>query len=265
MEKTLRYIAVFVVLAFVASISAFPVANFFASPEMHEASIQSIDDKVSTVLTLTAASTALSAGITFLPDDAATPIAEKLADFSGYFLLILCVLYAEKYLLSVVGLASFRVIVPIICGLVFLSMFWKPRELKQLAFKLGAFGLALLLVIPSGLWVSDRIYDTYRSSIDKTIAEAQSFTSETAELSLTTDEGLFNKLLSGISETVTTLFSKVTGIVNKFVEALAVLIVTSCIIPVLVLLFFLWLVKMLTGIDITVYSSRPLRFGKNAE
>lgn len=265
MEKILKCIAWFVILAFVATIFSVPIANFASNPDRYQASIVSIDDKVSTVLTLTAASTALSAGLTFLPDDAATPIAEKLADFSGYFLLILCVLYAEKYLLSMTGLAFCRVIVPIVCGLVFVGSFWKPQELKQLAFKLLAFGLALLLVIPCGLWVSDKIYDTYRSSIDETISAAHEFTAETAELSLTTDEGLFNKILHGISETVTTLFNKVTGIVNKFVEALAVLIVTSCVIPILVLLFFLWLIKMLTGIDITAHSPNPLHFGRKAK
>ena len=35
-------------------------------------------------------------------------------------------------------------------------------------------------------------------------------------------------------------------------EALAVLIVTSCVLPVLVLLFLLWIVKMLTGIDFSL-------------
>lgn len=264
MEKLLKWTAIFVVLAFIASISAFPLANYFSSPEYHEKTMESIDDKVSTVLTLTAASTALSAGLTFLPDDAATPIAEKLADFSGYFLLILCVLYAEKYLLSMVGLAAFRVVVPAACLLLFVSLFWKPRELKQLAVKIAAFGLALFFVIPLGLRVSDAIYDTYRSSIDDTITAAQDFTSETSELSLTTDESLFNKILHNISETVSSLFQKVTGIVNRFVETLAVLIVTSCVIPIVILLFFLWLIKMLTGIDVTAYPTGHLPFGRKA-
>ena len=37
---------------------------------------------------------------------------------------------------------------------------------------------------------------------------------------------------------------------NRFVESLAVMIVTACIIPLLVLLFFLWLIRQLTGVDL---------------
>ena len=35
---------------------------------------------------------------------------------------------------------------------------------------------------------------------------------------------------------------------NRFLEALAVMLVTSCLIPILVLLFFVWLVKFIWGI-----------------
>ena len=37
---------------------------------------------------------------------------------------------------------------------------------------------------------------------------------------------------------------------NNFIEALAVMIVTSCVIPILVLMFFVWLVKTLLNVEI---------------
>lgn len=48
--------------------------------------------------------------------------------------------------------------------------------------------------------------------------------------------------VSGVTE-------KFEKLLNNVMEALAVLIVTSCVLPVLVLLFLMWIVKMLTGID----------------
>ena len=50
---------------------------------------------------------------------------------------------------------------------------------------------------------------------------------------------------------------------NGFVDALAMMIVTSCIIPILVLVFFLWLVKVILGIDVSapVGMLRPRSFG----
>ena len=88
------------------------VTPWAASAETHAASLTALEEKQSTVLELAAASTAASAAITLLPGDAATPIAEKLADISGYFLLALCAIYLEKYLLTVTAYAAFRLLVP---------------------------------------------------------------------------------------------------------------------------------------------------------
>ena len=84
----------------------------------------------STALPSPQASTAASAAITLLPGDAATPIAEKLADISGYFLLALCAIYLEKYLLTVTAYATFRLLVPAACLLLaaILSLFGFTRD-----------------------------------------------------------------------------------------------------------------------------------------
>ena len=39
--------------------------------------------------------------------------------------------------------------------------------------------------------------------------------------------------------------------VNRLIEQFAVMIVTSCVIPALVLLFFLWMANLLLGIDVS--------------
>ena len=43
---------------------------------------------------------------------------------------------------------------------------------------------------------------------------------------------------------------KLTDALNRFIEAAAVLLVTSCLIPILVLLFFVWLVKLILGVEL---------------
>ena len=118
----------------------------------------SIDEKVDTVMKLTATATLASVGISAIPDDTATPIAEKLTDFTEYFLLILCVLYAEKYLLSVVGAGAFKVLIPLACLLFGASLFFAGKKLRPLALKLAALAVALYLVIPLSITVSDMIY-----------------------------------------------------------------------------------------------------------
>ena len=69
--------------------SIFGVAKLTTDPAFYQKSIAALEEKQETVLELTAASTAASAAITLLPGDTATPIADKLADLSGYFLIVL--------------------------------------------------------------------------------------------------------------------------------------------------------------------------------
>ena len=82
-------------------------AKYTSSPTMkiNAHAIQSLDDKKTTALELTAAATAASAAITLIPGDAGTPIADKLADLSSYFLIVVCAIYLEKYLVTITGLA----------------------------------------------------------------------------------------------------------------------------------------------------------------
>ncbi len=250
MEVRLKKWIIVAALLLVAVISLLPIADKLSAPATHAKTIASIDEKISKVLTLTASATIASAGISAIPDDTATPISEKLADFSEYFLVILCVLYMEKYLLTIVGAGVFRILIPIACVLAGVSLFWNPKSLRRLAARLVFIGLALVIVIPASVRTSDMIYDVYKSSIDETITSAQELSEET--LSLTeaeSDKGLLEKVLEGLSETLDSLLNKAAKILNRFIESIAVMIVTSCLIPLLVLVFFLWVVKYVTGID----------------
>ena len=250
MNNALSKTVICLSLVLLAVVSFFPLANRMSEPARYSEYTQSIDEKTETVLKLMAASTVTSAGLSAIPGDTATPIAEKLADFSEYFLLILCVLYAEKYLLSIIPLGVFRGLVPLACGLFMLGRFWNPRLLDRQGWKLTLVSAALLAVIPLSIRTSDLIYDTYRQSIDSTIASAEQLSEETMELSEAEDAGMLRSILNRLSETKDSITEKASQILNRFVETLAVMIVTSCLIPVLVLVFFLWVFKQLTGMDL---------------
>jgi len=257
MNKTATKVAICLALIVIAVVSFFPIAQRYTSPDRYTEYVVSIDEKTETVLKLMAASTVTSAGITAIPGDTATPIAEKLADFSEYFLLILCVLYAEKYLLTIIPYGVFKGLIPLTCALFIAGRIWNPRLLDKQGFKLLLIGLALLLVIPLSVRTSDMIYDTYKESIDSTLASAEALTDETTELSeAQQDTNMLNRILNRLSETTDGMVQKASSILNRFVETLAVMIVTSCLIPILVLMFFLWVIKQLTGIDLRDYSPR---------
>ena len=160
MNRTASKIALCVALVAFAVLSVFPVAQKAAEPERYAAYTASLDEKTETVLTLMAAATVTSAGISAIPGDTATPIADKLADFSEYFLLILCVLYAEKYLLTLLPMGVFRILVPLTCLTFIGGRIWNPRWMDRQGFKLALISLAMLCVIPLSIRTSDLIYDT---------------------------------------------------------------------------------------------------------
>ncbi len=261
MNRTASKIALCVALVAFAVLSVFPVAQKAAEPERYAAYTASLDEKTETVLTLMAAATVTSAGISAIPGDTATPIADKLADFSEYFLLILCVLYAEKYLLTLLPMGVFRILVPLTCLTFIGGRIWNPRWMDRQGFKLALISLAMLCVIPLSIRTSDLIYDTYRQSIENTIVSAEQLSDETTELAEAEDTGMLQTILRGLSETKNSITEKASKVMNRFVESLAVMIVTSCLIPILVLMFFVWIVKQLTGVDMREFAmpKPPLR------
>ena len=249
-EQMLKKILAAALLVLLAVFSMLFLADRAADPASHAATISVIDEKTEDVLRLTASASLASIGVSAIPGDTATPIAAKLADFSEYFLLILCVLYSEKYLVGIIGAGVFRVLIPCACALGIFSLFRYPQLFRRLAVKLAAVGIALYLIIPISFKVSDMIYGAYRESIDGTISAAETLSEETAPLAdAAEDKGLVQSILDRLKETTTSLTDKAVDAVNRFVETLAVMIVTSCIIPLLVLLFFLWVIKQLTGVD----------------
>ena len=251
MEANLKKGLICAVLLLLAVCSFLFLADKATDAATHAATLSALDEKAETVLKLSAASALASAGITAIPGDTATPIAEKLADFTEYFLLILCVLYTEKYLVTILGAAAFKILIPAACVLFGVGLFWKPERLKALAVKLAVVGLAIYFVIPASLRVSDLIYRAYDASVQNTVATAEELSEKTAALAeAEEDKGLIASVLERIRETASTLTDKAADTLNRFVETLAVMIVTSCVIPLLVLLFFLWVVKQLTGLDL---------------
>ncbi len=262
----------------IALLSFFVIARFTSSTEFNAKTIQSLDDKKTTVMELAIASTAASAAITLIPGDVGTPIANKLADLSSYFLIVLCAIYLEKYLVTITGYAAFKILVPIAC--VFFSgyLLWRKEILRVVAQKFLLFGLAVYLVIPASVKVADMIETTYASSIESTIETAKQTTdeieSETGESGQVDDKssneksqsdsdsdskenagGFFSGLFNKVQEGVSTATANVENVLNNFIEALAILLVTSCLIPILVLIFFVWLVKMLLGLNIDIPTS----------
>ena len=255
MNKEKRTILIWIAaLLLVGILSATVVAGWASSVKYHTRAIAALDEKKENVMKLAAGATASSAGITLIPGDAGTPIADKLADLSKYFLLILCAIYFEKYLLTMTGLLSFRFLIPIACVILILTLLYRKEsygvisrdKLRRFAGKLIAFGLIIYLLVPVSIVLSNSIERTYQDQINETLDNAHKNT-EAIEKSASDeeDQSAWDKLVSKFENGVSGLVEQFENTLSSMLEAIAVLIVTSCLIPILVLVFLVWIAKLL--------------------
>lgn len=238
----------------IALFSIFVAARFATSTDFHANTIASLNESKKTVSELIAASTAASAAITVIPGDVATPIAEKLADVSGYFIIVICAIYLEMYLLTITGYAAFLFLIPLACALLAIDQFREKTDFRQIAEKLIVFSVIIVTVIPASVKVSDIINDSYGSSIQQTLENAKATTEEiqnhaSDDASSDDSGGWLGNIISSAKNTLTTATTEVETVLNNMIDALAVMLVTTCVIPVLVILLFLWLAKLALGGD----------------
>lgn len=88
---------------------------------------------------------------------------------------MLCAIFLEKYLLTITSYVSFTILIPAACALGIAALFSEKLRaaLGKLAWHLLLFALAIAFAIPAGVKVSSMIEDTYRASIEETIANAR--------------------------------------------------------------------------------------------
>ena len=250
-----KVISVLLLLA-VLLLSVNVISKKAGDPETHAKTIQALDDKKADVLKLTAASTAASAALAAVPGDSTTPVANKLVDLTSYFLVILIVIFLEKILVSLTGYAAFSILIPAACILLMIGICLNRLSLKILAGKVAAFGLILFLIIPVSMKVSAMVEEIYNVSVESAVEEAKDISEEIDENS--DSEGNFlDKALSKIKDGVTGVLEKGENLLNYYIETVAVMIVTSCVIPILVLVFMIWLVHLLFGISVHVPKEMP--------
>ena len=252
------------VLATVALVSLIVFANIASNPETYTGIIGTLDEKKGNVMVLATTTTAASAAISALPNDMGTPIADKLVDFSSYFMVILAVIYLEKFLLTTLGFLGFGILIPVACALFAVAVFLRRGtltrvNLQRLGTKLAAFGLALALVVPVSVWLTDNVDATFDESLAAASAAAQEATEqleESAQAAPQEDQGLLGGIASavqegwnGLTQGAQQALDSLGQQLNTMIDTLAVMIVTSCLIPLLVLILFLQLVKIITGLD----------------
>lgn len=272
-ERPLLRYGIVALLIIAALLSEFVGRPHFENVETWSGTIEVIDAKKNNVLALTTSTIALSAAISALPDDTGTPVAEQLTQLSGNLGIVLAVLYLEKYLLTILGFLSLGVLGPVAFALLAISLLMHGRlttshALFTLGIRVLLVGIIAIAVVPASVWVTQRIDETYQISISQEESEGNAEESRPTDSESQENKNFWDSIASGAAQLVSNLKDGIKSVtdgvveqVTNLIEGAIVMIVTSCLVPLLVLAVFLWMGHSLMGIDVsapTNYLARRL-------
>lgn len=266
-ERPLLKFGIVALLIIAALLSEFVGRPHFENVETWSGCIEVIDAKKNNVLALTTSTIALSAAISALPDDTGTPVAEQLTQLASNLGIVLAVLYLEKYLLTIFGFLSFGVLGPAAFALLAISLLAHGRlstghTLFTLGVRLFLIGVIAIAVVPASVWVTQRIDETYQISISQAESEGSAEESEPTDSESQENKNFWDSIASGAAQLVSNLKDGIKSVtdgvveqVTNLIEGAIVMIVTSCLIPLLVLVAFLWMAHSLMGINVSAPTS----------
>ena len=95
------------------------------------------------------------------------------------------------------------------------------------------------------------IYENHREIVETTAVEAEQMEETASQLSDAEEtHNPVTAILNKIHETTSGLLKKGADMLNNFVESIAIFIVTTCVIPILSLALFLWIIDKLIGLKV---------------
>ena len=290
MIKANRRVVVVVVSLLIAIISATFVSKYTSSAKMHSEIIAVLQAKQDRVLQLSAASTGIAAGAALALGDRATAVSNKLLDLTGYFIIILSAILLEKYLVTVMGLISFKYLIPISCIIFSVFTIVDNKGMRKMAVRLAVFAIISFLIIPISVGISNVIENTYETSINSTLESSkmiadeldninesisnESESNDTREQNEIESSNIFSSIgglvnaakdkfvgaVKNVAKKAKEMINKLTIELNKMIDAIAVMMVTTCIIPILVIVFFFWVVKLLFEVNINLDLKKAPKF-----
>lgn len=177
-------------------------------------------------------------------------MAEKILDVTSYLVIALCALVLEKTLLTALGWFVFAILIPVVCGILILYFLLEKISFKALAIKFLIFSLIIPNIIPLSIKLSDIVYQSNQTNIEQ-MEDIIKNNGVVDEQKTEENESWFspikNKVLNGFSE----LSEDMKAMFNIFIDSVAVMLLTTCIIPFLVVVIVLWLVKYLFNFNIS--------------
>lgn len=254
-EKHVEKCVKILLAIFVMVFSGFVLAQKVPEAGFVQNTVDRLEENKTTVMEFSGATLATSLAISALPDDFASPLANALTDMNKYCIFIFAVLFVEKLIVLEGTKISLVYMIPIACGLYILWVLFKKEVFKNFALKFLIFGMAVVFVIPFSTYFTEKVCDDYLVYVDETITEANAGAEKVNEIMMTGDEEatIFDKLsdafktaMQGMSD----LLAYFENVIKKCVNSIAIMVVTTFVLPILVLFIFRWLIKELFSVSL---------------
>jgi predicted PurR-regulated permease PerM len=217
--------------------------------------VKHLEDSQNTIMKFSGTTIATSLSLSALPNDFASPLASTVSDLNTYFIFIFAVLFVEK-LLVIEGIKiALAAIIPAACILYIASLVFEKEGFRKFGKKLLIVGISVILVIPISTHFTEKVCADYLTYVDETIEEADAGANKINELMTedAEDATFFDKLTDAFKTAITDvndLLAYFKNVVKKFVNSVAVMIVTTFVLPMLVMLLFRWLLTELFALHL---------------
>ncbi|QAY70716.1 hypothetical protein [Xylanimonas protaetiae] len=267
------------VLCALALVSAFVIAPIATNPAITAGVRERLSDQQTSVTAMASAAAGLSVATDLIPNVDGIPA--QLADLSGWFIVIIAAIILQKVLIGVVGYVSFAWVIPAACLIGIAFVITRREILRALAIKLAIFAIVLFVAMPAAIAVSDLATNTFNDS-QAAIAQAdaiQDAAEEEAEAAAaaeaadqdeadTTDRGgllgllddaraAASRAVDAAGDAVGEAFDSVSDAkddavtwLDSAIQQIALWIITTCVVPLLTIAMFAWVIKILFGFDV---------------
>ncbi len=235
-----------------------------------------LDSKKDAVVAVTTAAATISVAVAAIPGDSTTPLANQIASFDIFFIIVLTAIYLLKVLLVVSVSLSFKILLPAACLLFIIHLLSGRSDFKNIAVKLFIFALVVFFTVPVSV-AAMNVVDTVLKTQEKVaVIAAENETDSLAENG-SEDVGLWGYVTGKAKDAADyvvnaakEMYQKAKDQFSKLVDIVASLVITCCVIPLIVIVFLAWILKILFGINMTAkngyFSGRmPQPFGKRTK
>ena len=184
------------------------------------------------------------------------PIKHKYGEYNN-------VLHREKFLLPVMGILTWKVLIPAALLLGFIYILCQKKIFLSAALRIAILGIVLFSLIPAGIKVGDvmdasfgtdvmieRVKESI-SEIDEEAEEADNNNSEDTEKESSIWDKIVHKgeeIVDGVKSGGELLLQKAKVVLGNVMDVVAALIVTSCVIPIGILVILGAIIKALFGV-----------------